>query len=74
MSFSKKVYRIRNKKTDSFISIGYSQKSAWLTFTSSVIKNNPHIINEKTKDNFEVEEYEMVCTKKYTIDKKEIEE
>jgi len=51
-----KVYKIREKKTQNFISLGYEQKHTWLAFPSQAIKNNKHILYNL--DDFEVVVFE----------------
>ena len=40
-----KVYKIRKKSTNDFISLGYSQKHTWLTFPSEAIRNNKELLS-----------------------------
>jgi len=50
-----KIYKIRNKKTQEFITLGYSNKYTWHVFPSEAIKNNKHII---CLDDYEVVVFE----------------
>jgi hypothetical protein len=58
MAKNKTLYRIRDKKTKNFILLGYSNKSTWLTYPSSVIKHNRHVI--RNLDDYEIVVYEYV--------------
>lgn len=71
MALSNKVYRIKDLRTDTFVSLGYNGKTSWLSFPSTVIKQSKDIINDKNKHHFEVLVFELVPTKRFTIDKEE---
>lgn len=49
---NKKVYRIRRKETDYFLSLGYNHKSSWGVYPSAAIKESPTIF--ENKDDFEI--------------------
>lgn len=54
---NKKVYRVRRKGTDHFISLGYNNKSSWSVYPSAAIKESTAILNNK--DQFEIVTYEF---------------
>lgn len=56
---TKKIYRIRKKGSEDFLSLGYDQKSSWSVYPSAAIKNNSHIINDKSMFEVVVFEYEL---------------
>lgn len=56
----KQLYKIRDKRDGSFLSLGYNQKQTWLTFPSQVIKENQHIINNIGKENLEIVVFKYV--------------
>lgn len=68
-----KLFKIIKKKTGEHVSLGYKNRSSWLTFPSEALRNNRHIIPENKEDEYEVEEYELVLKRKLTLKKKEIE-
>lgn len=53
----KKVYRIRNKRTKEFVSLGYSSKNSWSNYPSEAIK-----YNLPNKEDYEVvvQEYDLI--------------
>ena len=65
-----KVYRIKNVKTDKYVSVGYNQKSSWKTFPSEAIKINSDTFNQAEFDDFEVEVYELKLVQKLYLNKK----
>ena len=64
-------YKIKNKRTGEYISLGYSSKKTWLTFPSQALRYNTRLMMDDT-DNYEVEQFELVKTKSFTIDGQEI--
>lgn len=48
----KKVYKIRDKTTGKFVTLGYNRKQSWLTYPQQAIDNNPHQLTPK--ENYEV--------------------
>lgn len=65
-----KIYRIWNKLTNSYIRVGYNQKTSWSSFPSAVIKCNPQVFSKKS--DFEVHEFETSPSRKLSITKEEI--
>lgn len=55
----KKIYRIRKKGSEEFLTLGYNQRTTWSVYPKAVIDNNRHVIDNK--ENFEVVvfEYEL---------------
>lgn len=51
---NKKVYRIRDKKTGEFISLGYRHKTSWLVKPNAAIKESPELFKD------DPERYEFV--------------
>jgi hypothetical protein len=70
-SNTNKIYKIKNKRTGEYISLGYNSKKTWLTFPSQALKYNTRLMMGDT-DNYEVEQFELVKTKSFTIDGQEI--
>lgn len=69
-SNTNKVYKIKNKKTGKYIALGYSSKHTWLKFPSEVIKCNRHVIHNI--DDYEIEQFELIKTKTFSLDGQEI--
>jgi hypothetical protein len=69
-SNTKKVYKIKDKRTGKYITLGYSNKKTWLIFPAQAIEFNQHKIHDK--ENYEVEQYELVKTKTFDLDGNEI--
>lgn len=57
-----KVYKIRNKETDEFISLGYSQRSTWLTFPNAAIKGDTYVLENHDKYEVVIYEYKEIGT------------
>ena len=53
-SNTKKVYKIKDKRTGKYITLGYSNKKTWLIFPTQAIEFNQHKIHDK--ENYEVEQ------------------
>jgi len=64
---TKKIYKVRDKTTGEFVSLGYSRKSHWATF--------PHVALHYyggDKDNLIIEQYETVYKQSFNAKGEEI--
>lgn len=67
---NKKVYRIFDNNTKSYVSLGYRNKTSWLVWPKDILDS----ISSDMKKDWVVEEYQMVLAKKLTTDRNIIEE
>ena len=67
---NKKVYKIFDKERKEYLSLGYKGKSSWLTWPFEALDTLK--IESLHPENIIVEQYEMVKTKDFSIDRKEI--
>jgi len=60
---NKKVYKIRKKGTQEFLSLGYNSKRSWAVYPSEALKYSPKILAAKEDYEIVIFEYELKETK-----------
>lgn len=63
----KKIYKIRKKDTQEFVSLGYNNKSKWNVYPSAAIKTS---LRNENKVNYEVVVFEYSLKEVNVIDLK----
>lgn len=64
-----KIYRIKDKRSGQYISLGYNRKATWLVFPNAVIKNNIHPDDYK---NYQIDMFETNPSKSFELNGQQI--
>lgn len=68
---TKKIFKIKDKRTNKYISLGYRNKATWTVFPTAAIENDLSGIIDNTQ-NFVIEVFELVHSKTLNLEGKEI--
>lgn len=70
----RKAYKIWDKIHKVYVNFGYNHKHTWLCFPSEVLKESHVPTQELFDERYEIHQFEMILTKKFNFNKKEVNE